>query len=512
MLYEAIASALDLLLKIMKGVPIMTAPRTAAAYIRVSTEEQADQSPESQLVEIRKYAAAHGLILPDDLVYMDEGISGKRSENRPAFQRMIGAAKAKPAPFDVILLWKFSRFARNQEESIVYKALLRKQCGVDVVSVSEQLPDGPFASLIERIIEWFDEFYSIRLAQEVKRSMTVKAGKGEFQSAPSFGYRARMEPGKKTVLEPIPEEAAIVREIFERFVSGQGCYAIAKWLNAQGITTHRGNAWENRTVEYMIRNPVYIGKLRWTPSGRTRRDFTNPDTITADAEHEPIISQNVFDAAQTRMTKIKSTRGYKARPTYGLKDWLSGLVRCSECGATLVFQRPHYFKCNNYLKGRCTCSQHVRADLLHEAVLSTLEHALQDAKPIDYKPTFTRAEQSGELPRLRASLAGLRRRTSRLLDAYLSGALGLEQFTTANASLDAAVKEAELQIADIEAKAAKPDDIAAALSASITSALDTLQAPDMSLEGKNNALRRITERIVFNKSQNTLDIEYRIIF
>ena len=165
-------------------------PKIAAAYIRVSTDEQVEQSPESQLIEIRKYAAAHGLVLPDDNVYMDEGISGKRSENRPAFQAMIGAAKDDPAPFDVILLWKFSRFARNQEESIVYKALLRKQCNVDVVSVSEPLPEGHFASLIERIIEWFDEFYSIRLAQEVKRSMTVKASRGELQSGPAFGYRS----------------------------------------------------------------------------------------------------------------------------------------------------------------------------------------------------------------------------------------------------------------------------------------------------------------------------------
>ena len=193
--------------------------RTAAAYIRVSTDEQADQSPESQLIEIRKYAAANNILLPDDLIFMDEGISGKRSENRPAFQRMIGEAKEDPPPFDVILLWKFSRFARNQEESIVYKALLRKQCGVDVVSVSEPLPGGPFASLIERIIEWFDEFYSIRLSQEVKRTMKVKAERGELQSTPSFGYRVHMEPGQKSVLEVVPEEARKIQEAHHTLTS-----------------------------------------------------------------------------------------------------------------------------------------------------------------------------------------------------------------------------------------------------------------------------------------------------
>lgn len=486
-----------------------TAPRTAAAYIRVSTDEQADQSPESQLIEIRKYAAAHGLILPDDLVYVDEGISGKRSENRPAFQRMVGAAKEKPAPFDVVLLWKFSRFARNQEESIVYKALLRKQCGVDVVSVSEQLPGGPFASLIERIIEWFDEFYSIRLSQEVKRTMTVKAGRGEFQSSPSFGYRARLEPGKKTVLEPIPEEAALVREIFDRFLAGEGCYHIARWLNAQGVTTHRGNPWENRTVEYLLRNPVYAGKLRWTPTGRARRDFANPDTIIADAEHDAIVSPEVFEAAQDRMAKIKAAWGYKARPTYELKDWLSGLVRCSECGTTLVFQKPHFFKCNNYLKGRCRSSQHISADVLHEAIISRLTEDMTARRELQYSVVHADAQEDGELARLRVTLADLQRRASRLLDAYLGGVLDIGQFSQAKTALETSVAETEKRISDIEARL-QTENSGDLLQARIQETLDALTAPDVPLERKNEALRQLTERIVFDKSHMTLDITYRL--
>ena len=65
---------------------------------------------------------------------------------------MIGLAKGSDHPVDCILVWKFSRFARNQEESIVYKSLLKKQHNVDVISISEPLADGPFGSLIERII------------------------------------------------------------------------------------------------------------------------------------------------------------------------------------------------------------------------------------------------------------------------------------------------------------------------------------------------------------------------
>ncbi len=487
-----------------------SSPRIAACYIRVSTDEQADQSPESQLIEIRKYAARNGWLIPDEYIYLDEGISGKKSSNRPAFQQMIGAAKEKPKPFDAILLWKFSRFARNQEESIVYKALLRKQCGIDVLSVSEQLPGGPFASLIERIIEWFDEFYSIRLSQEVKRTMTVKAGRGEFQSSPSFGYRARVEPGHKTILEPIPEEAALVRDIFARFIAGEGYSAIAKWLNSQGVRTHRGNPFENRTIEYIVRNPVYVGKLRWTPSGRTRRDFTNPDTLVVQGEHEPIIDQDTFDAAQTRVAEVKAAWGYKARPTYELKDWLSGVVRCSDCGTTLVFQKPHYFKCNNYSKGRCTSTQHIKADALHEAILSRLRQDMESSLPLVGTILPRSSKESGELSRLEARLSDLKRRQQKLMDAYLGEAIDLDTYKAMNESLTASVREAESSLADLRASA--PADTSCILRESIKKALETLEAPDASLSDKNNAIRSITERIVFNKAQMTLDIHYRIIF
>ena len=127
--------------------------KTAAVYIRVSTDEQAEYSPDSQLAEAKAYAARNGMIISPDHVYTDVGISGRKANKRPAFMRMVAEAKGKPSPFDVILVWKFSRFARNQEESILYKNLLKKECNVEVVSISEEVGDSVFGSLIERIIE-----------------------------------------------------------------------------------------------------------------------------------------------------------------------------------------------------------------------------------------------------------------------------------------------------------------------------------------------------------------------
>lgn len=485
--------------------PTPALPRYAAAYIRVSTDDQAELSPDSQLEEIRKYAQREGLLLLNQHIYIDAGISGKKADRRPEFMRMVAQAKEAACPFSVILLWKYSRFARNQEESIFYKSVLRSKCGIEVISVTEPLIAGPFGSLIERIIEWMDEFYSIRLSQEVKRSMTVNAQRGKLQAAPSFGYRA--EGGK---LIPLPEEAAHVRRIFDRFAAGAGIYQIAKELNDQGVRTHRGNAFENRTVEYIIRNPVYIGKLRWNPAGRSRRDFFDENIIVADGEHEPLIDMETWKAAQDRMDRMKAQFGYKARPTYELKHWLSGLVRCSACGSTLIFTKPHYFKCNSYVRGSCSHSQHVKADILAEAVIARMSEDAYGSTCVFYDVTCTGASANGGLRELETALKLLRTKKGRLQEAYLAGVFDLADFASAKQSLDANISHTEKELAARRAMLAQ-DTVVPALRSSIAAALETLRTPDTSIEEKNMAARSVLETCVFDKESSTLTITYRIM-
>lgn len=483
-----------------------TGLRFAAVYIRVSTDEQAELSPESQMEKLQEYARREGIVILQDHVYIDAGISGKKAEKRPEFMRMIAAAKEKDCPFTVLLVWKFSRFARNQEESIFYKSILRSKCGVDVVSISEPLIAGHFGSLIERIIEWMDEFYSIRLSEEVKRSMEVNARRGKLQATASFGYRAE---GGKLVIDP--EEAEMVRRIFNSFIAGKGLFPIAKELNALGVRTHRGNEFENRTVEYILRNPVYIGKMRWNPSGRTRRDFFNESIIVADSDHEPIITQEVWDAAQNRLDEVKAKWGYKARPSSELKHWLSGIVRCSSCGTTLIFSAPHYFKCNNYVRGRCKYSQHIKADLLAEALIERMTEDNLLKKPLKTSITYTNKNGGTDLARLEAALKTLHAKKSRLQDAYLSGVLDLDDFAAAKKDLDASILRVEQ---DIEAVRAKTDETAvmASIHSAIETALKTLTDPTATAEQKNNAARSVIDRCVFDKQTGTLSITYGIVF
>ena len=483
---------------------MLSGPRFAAVYIRVSTDEQAELSPETQLEKIREYARREGIVILEDQIYMDGGISGKKAERRPEFMRMIASAKEKDCPFTVLLLWKFSRFARNQEESIFYKSILRSKCGVDVVSISEPLVAGHFGSLIERIIEWMDEFYSIRLSEEVKRSMEVNARRGKLQSIPSFGYRAE---GGRLVVHP--EESVIVQKIFSDFAAGKGLYPIARELNAMGIKTHRGNPFENRTVEYMLRNPVYIGKLRWNPTGRTRRDFLNENIITADSDHDPLISPELWDAAQRRMDEVKAQWGYKARPTSDLKHWLSGVVRCSSCGATLIFSLPHYYKCSNYAKGRCNSSQHIVSAQLADALIAKLSDDAADASGVQCNVTYSHQSGGSALEQMEQTLRTLQQKKARLQEAYLAGVLDLQDFAAAKKDLESAVANVESSIAEFRSRSDE-ETVRNALQHALSAAVDTLRSDSATLEEKNNAIRSVVETCIFDKSSSTLTLTYRV--
>ena len=234
--------------------------KTAAAYIRVSTDMQTELSPDSQLHMIRQYAEQHDIILPNCYIFSDEGISGRKADKRPGFQNMIATAKQKPTPFDVILVWKFSRFARSREDSIVYKSMLRKQCNIEVVSISEPMGEDKTSILMESMLEAMDEYYSINLAEEVRRGMEEKFRRGGVVVAPPLGYI--IKDGKYEIEE---SQAAIIRKIFSDFLDGKGIRTIALDLNAMGFRTKRGNKFDNRNIEYIITNPVYIGKMRYCP-------------------------------------------------------------------------------------------------------------------------------------------------------------------------------------------------------------------------------------------------------
>ncbi len=313
------------------------------AYVRVSTDDQTELSPDAQVRVILDAAKADGYLIPEEFIFVEKkGISGRKADNRPEFQRMIALAKSQsPSPFKRLYVWKFSRFARNQEESVFYKSILRKKCGVDVKSVSEPIMEGIFGRLIESIIEWFDEYYSINLSGEVLRGMTEKALRNGYQSTPPLGYCA-VGGGRPFAIDP--ERIQMVEYIFTSYREGKDMTAISREMNRRGWRTQRGNPFERRTIARILSNRFYVGEVKW-------------NGITFQGSHPLQCSiTDAFEGVQQRMAS--EVRIINRREVSACRHWLSGLLTCYICGSTLSVtrsknpkRRPDAFQCWKYSKG-----------------------------------------------------------------------------------------------------------------------------------------------------------------
>lgn len=473
--------------------------KIAAAYLRVSTEEQDEYSLDSQLKMIREYANKNDYIVPDEYVFVDDGISGRTAKKRNAFQSMIAQAKEKDRQFEAILLWKFSRFARNQEESIVYKAMLRK-LGVSVISISEPLPDGPFASLIERIIEWMDEFYSIRLAGEVKRGMQEKASRGEPVAPAPFGYR--MEDNRL-----IPDEKApIVREVFSMYAAGRGQMDIARCLGDRGVRTNRGTRPENRFIEYMLNNPVYIGKIRWSKEGRTasKRKYDDENIVVYDGKHEPIISEELWQTVQNRLSQEKKMYRPRTRRNEPIAWMLKGLVHCSNCGSTLCYQSAAgSIQCYKYAHGQCTKSHAISVVKINRIVIETLENAV-DTLSFNMEPRNVKTAAAGSDAERLIKLE--ERKLVRVQEAYEAGIDDIEEYANKKRKIQTEIERLKKLMPAPEAKTFDKIEFAK----KVSSVLRQIKSPDVSETAKNEALRTIISKIVYNKSAQNLDIYFYI--
>ena len=270
----------------------------AAAYIRVSTDDQIEFSPASQLNQLRIYAQNHQLLLLDSHIYMDEGISGRTAARRPAFLKMIAAARETPRPFDVILVWKYSRFARSRQDSIFYNSLLRRECGIDVISITEPLSDDPTSILMEALLEAMDEYYSVNLGQEVRRGMQEKFKRGGVVSIPPFGYQV-----VEGHFVPDQVQAPYVSMIYQQFLAGSTCPEIARFLNDSGIRTSRGNPFDGRAIRYILTNPFYIGILRRQAHPTAAHDhfYQNTAMDYAQGTHVPLFSPALFEQVQMKL-------------------------------------------------------------------------------------------------------------------------------------------------------------------------------------------------------------------
>ena len=483
--------------------------RVGALYIRVSTDDQVEYSPDAQIRVGLEYAKKNDIIIPREFMFQDDGISGRKASNRPEFQRMISLAKSESHPFDVIVVWKFSRFARNQEEAIVYKNLLRKS-NVDVVSVSEPIPEGFIGDLVQRIFEWMDEYYSINLSGEVMRGMTQRAMEGQCNGSPPLGYK--MEDGKPVI---VPEQAEIVKKIFHMYVDERlSFFDIAKKLNALGYKTKRGGKFQNRTVAYILRNEFYIGKIIWNKLDHATRKLKNPsEWIIKDGDYDTFISKDLFEQAQTidKATKRSSTH----RPVSTYKHWLSGMLVCSSCGGRLVRAYTNKagfssFQCTAYNHGSCTTSHMASETKIVPAILDGLKTVL-DGGSVSFTINKTNSgdKDDTEYSLLQKKLKDIDLKEERIKEAYRDGIDTLDEYRKNKELLQHERDTLKEMLAQH-----KPEDTYEQHKMQILKndkyEYDIHPDSNSSHQQKHEALASVVDKIVYNKKNEAISIHFYI--
>jgi DNA invertase Pin-like site-specific DNA recombinase len=469
-----------------------------ACYIRVSTDDQTEYSPDAQINAIKDYCKKNDIILPNEFIFRDEGISGRRADKRPAFMEMIKKAKTKPKPFDVILVHKFDRFARSREDSIVYKSLLKRECGIKVVSITENIEDDKFGVILEGMLESMAEYYSLNLADEVKKGLIEKAHRGEVCSKAPFGYTNK----NKTVIKN--ENAEIVKMVFEKFVFDNfGYQKLAKLLNDLNIKTIRGNKWELRMVKYMLKNPIYCGYTRWCPIRHDTHHYMFDKSIIVKSNFDPIISKELYDKAKDKINHIESISRKYAK----LKDnkiWINNLIYCEHCGKALTQITKGIFQCCGYNKGICTHSQYVKTSVLEEVILTQLKLIFDKKLEVMYINT---EKENNEFSILKTQLDKTLEKEIRIKEAYRNGIDTLEEYKD---NKEKVYKEKVL--IELKIKEALKDDkieVEKKLRENAKTIYEILKDDKIDINKKYDYVHIIIEKCIFNKQEKKLAIYFR---
>lgn len=300
-----------------------------AAYCRVSTDsEDQSNSFSAQLKYYSEYIKSNAEMEFVD-IYADEGITGTCVNKRDEFKRMMkDAANGK---FDRIFVKSVSRFARNSLECLESIRTLNS-FGVTVLFENDNIDTKTMNSeLILYVKSAFAQSEALAGSKRVATAIRMRMENGEFITCNApYGYKL----DKECHLSVIPEEAEIVKRIFELYLSGNGIGKIVALLNDEGVPNASGK-WSIPGIRYILTNEKYIGdsllQKTYTPQMLPLRNVPNKgelDRYYVANSHEGIVSREDFELVQIRMKQITIERKTSN------KHLFTGLIECAECGWT----------------------------------------------------------------------------------------------------------------------------------------------------------------------------------
>ena len=379
---------------------------TAVIYARYSSHNQKEESIEQQVDECMAFAEQNGLKVIN--VYADKAISGK-TDRRTNFQRMMRDAERRE--FSVVIAYKSNRISRNMLQALTYEARLDKY-GIQTLYAKEEFGNTAAGRFALRTMMNVNQFYSENMAEDIRRGLADNAANCKVNGALPLGY-VRGPDGKYAIQE---EQAAIVREIFERVLAGHSYASIAEDLNARGIKTKSGGRWNKNSFHRMLQNNTYIGV------------YSHSGVIVEDGV-PPIIEKEVFYAMQKHLEK-KKARGRADNADY----LLTGKLYCGYCksymvgvsGTSKTGAKHYYYMCNNRRKNEGCKKEYVRRDYIERKVAELTMNVILQDDVIEWIADNTvsfqlMARRESDLAVLEAELAEHRKAAKNIMSAIEQG-------------------------------------------------------------------------------------------
>ncbi len=381
----------------------------AVIYARYSCSGQREESIEGQIRECTEYAKRNDIQIVG--TYADKAKTGK-NDNRFNFQRMISDSSKNL--FDIIIVWKLDRFARNKYDSAHYKHLLSKN-KIRVVSATEMISDSPEGALMESLLEGMAEYYSLELAVKVERGQIENALKGCFNGGTvPLGYRINQE--RRFEIDHMT--APFVLKAFELYDSGSTMKEIAEYLKSKGVKNNRGTPMTLNTVSNMLTNRRYIGEYSY-------KHVFLPDGIPA------IISKELFERVQRKIAiNRKSPAKHKAQEDY----ILSTKLYCGTCMTYMVGESGtsqnqtiyRYYKCLSSKRKRGCDRKAVKKDWIEDIVIEMIMKLIWDDALIERLTDLVMKEQANEcsaVPLLKKQLKEVEKAIANVIKAIEQGVI-----------------------------------------------------------------------------------------
>ncbi len=361
----------------------------AVIYARFSSDNQRDESIDAQIRAIREYAKKQDVVIVEE--YIDKARSAT-TDNRPEFLRMISDSAKEE--FDIVLVHKLDRFARNRQDSIGYRMQLKRH-GVSLISILEYIDESPESIILESVLEAMAEYYSKNLARETIKGLKENALKGLHTGGkPPFGYDLDKVSRKLVVNE---HEAIAVRLIFERTLERVGYAKIADELNVLGYKTRYDRPFGKNSLLSIVRNEKYTGIYVYNKA--SSKDVDGKRNNSKHKDDEDII--RIKDAVPVIIPKetfmqvqdILKQRGHRTSSNRAKTVYLlSGKIRCGKCGYSMGGNRrfsgrnkiPHVtYRCMGQKNLRICGTKEIRREYIEAFVLEKLSEYLFSDSLID---------------------------------------------------------------------------------------------------------------------------------